>query len=210
MTVFPATVMASRRSTLTFTYTASRGGLAQTGTLALTVPPGWTAPNRNPGSPGYTSASAGAVVTAGRKITITGVALAAGRTLSITYHDGTAPGSPGQAEFRAQERASASVGFALVAPSPVITVAGSGPPIPSWLILLLGAALVAAGAAVALLSIRIRRTRHRRRLARATEVAADPHPDPPRVAAVSATGKEPTLALRIEPHPGTTVRTLTR
>jgi hypothetical protein len=210
MTVLPATVMAGRRSTLTFTYTAPRGGLPPSGALELTVPPGWTAPNGNPGSPGYVSASAGALGVAGRRITISDVALAAGGTLTITYHHATPPRSPGPAEFGARERASATATFSLVSPSLVITVASSGAPIPPWLIPLLAAALVAACAAVAVVTIRIRRTRPRRQLGRETEVAADPHPGPPRVTAVTTTGNEPTLALRIEPHPGTIVRTLTR
>jgi hypothetical protein len=202
ITVLPASVIAGRSGTLIFTYTPPRGGLSPSGALELTVPPGWTAPNGNPGSPGYVSASAGTLGVAGRRITISDVASAAGRTLTITYHDATAPRSPGPAEFRAQERASATATFSLVTPSPVLTVASSGPSVPPWLIPMLAAALVAACAALAVMTIRIRRTRARRQLGRETEVAADPHPDPPRVTAVTTTGNAPTLALRIEPHPG--------
>jgi hypothetical protein len=209
MKVVPSSVLASHRSTLTFTYTAPRGGL-RSGTLTLTVPPGWTAPNLHRRTPGYTTASTGSVAVAGRKITITGVDLAPGGMLIIRYHNGIAPRSPGEADFRAQEQASAAGGFSLVAPPAIITVAASGPSIPPWLIPLLVAALVAACAAVPLLSIRIRRERARRRLAQSTEVVAEQHQDPPRVTAVNTTGQEPTLSLRIEPHPGTPTRTLTR
>jgi len=141
---------------------------------------------------------------------ITGVALASAGTLTITYHDGKAPRFPGEAEFRTQERDSVTVGFVQVTPSPVITVAGRGTPIPPWLIPLLGAALAAALAAVTALGIRILRTRPRRQFAQAADVVAVQHADPPRVAAVQTTGNEPTLVLRIEPDPGTTTRTLTR
>jgi hypothetical protein len=205
MTVSPGTVTASGRTKVTFTYTAPPGGLPS-GTVALTVPRRWTAPTRKPDAPGYTTSSVGTVSIAGRRITVTGAALAAGGTLTITYHDATAPRSPGQTEFRAFEGVSATARLSALAQSPVITVAGpaAGPP---WLTVLLGVALAAVCATAVALSVRFSR-RRTRRPAPATEVAAVPHPDPPRVAAVRKTGNEPSLALRIEPYAGTTVRTL--
>ncbi len=184
---------------------APPGGLPS-GTVALTVPRRWTAPTWKPDTPGYTTSSVGTVSIAGRRITVTGAALAAGGTLTITYHDATAPRSPGQTEFRAFEGVSATARLSALAQSPVITVAGpaAGPP---WLTVLLGVALAAVCATAVALSIRLSR-RRTRRPAPATEVAAVPHPDPPRVAAVRNTGNKPSLALRIEPHAGTTVRTL--
>jgi hypothetical protein len=205
MTVSPATVTASRRSTLTFTYAAPPDGLPPTGAVALAVPRGWTAPTRKRGVPGYTSSSAGTVSVAGRWITVTGTALRPRGTLRITYHAGTAPQSPGQAEFTAIERTSPTARASPVDLAPVLIVAGPAPPGPPWLAVLLG--VVFAGTVTVLISRLFRRRIHRRP-GPITEVAVVPNPDPPRVAAVKTTGNEPTLALRIEPHAGTTARTL--
>jgi len=210
MTVFPQTVTASRPITLTFTYTAPPSGLPQSGTIALTIPPQWTPPSSIRGRPGYTNASAGHISVVGRKITVTDVAMPSGRTLTITYHDATAPRAQGRAEFSAQERASSAVAFVLVAPSPVIYVAAGATVVPPWLVPLLGVALLAACAAVALLSIRNRRIRSSRSFAQVTELVVNPRPHPPKVAVPNTTGKEPTLALLVEPHPGAITRTLTR
>ncbi len=205
LTVSPGTVTTSGRTKLTFTYTAPPGGLPS-GTVALTVPCRWTAPTWKPDAPGYTTSSAGTVSIAGRRITVTGAALAAGGTLTISYHNATAPRSPGQTEFRAFESPSATARLSALAQSPVITVAGPAAGTP-WLTLISGLVLAAVCATAVALSIRFSR-RRARRPAPATEVAAVPHPDPPRVAAVRKTGNEPSLALRIEPNAGTTVRTL--
>jgi hypothetical protein len=207
MTVSPLTVTASRRSTLTFTYTAPPGGLQPSGWVTLTVPPGWTAPRAKPPNvSGYTSSTAGTVSVSGRRIKVTGARLAAHRTLKITYRDGSAPRSTGETEFKAFESQSDAARLSPVAPSPVITVTGAAPRPPwPWRDFLLGAALGAVCATLAALGTRFLR---KRVPAPATQVATVSHRDPPRVAPIESTGSEPTLVLRIEPRAGPTVRTL--
>jgi len=204
MTVSPLTVTASRRSTLTFTYTAPPGGLQPPGMVTLTVPPGWTAPrSKSRNVPGYTRSTTGTVWVSGRRINVTGARLPAHGTLKITYRDGTAPRSTGQSEFRAFESESKTARLSPVAPPPVVTVAAAA--VPRWRDFLLGVALGAVCATLAALGTHFLRERVRARAAQVTTVS---HRDPPRVAPIHSTGSEPTLTLRIEPHAGTTVRTL--
>jgi hypothetical protein len=93
MTVTPTQVTAARPSTLRFTYTAGRAGLARSGEVTVQVPPGWTAPSQRRGQGGYTSVSAGRLTLAGRRIMATGARLGDGQQLIITYTAGTAPRS---------------------------------------------------------------------------------------------------------------------
>src|SRR6185295_1212022 len=64
------------------------------GSVTLIVPTGWTAPSTNNTNAGKTSASTGTVSIATRTITVSGVTLAAGATMTITYGD-TSLGGPG-------------------------------------------------------------------------------------------------------------------
>ena len=94
--------------TATFTYTAATGGMTS-GTVTIDVPTGWTAPNTTSGTAGYTTASTGTVSTAGQKITVSGVSLAAAATMTITYGSGagggaTATTTPGPATWQVQQR----------------------------------------------------------------------------------------------------------
>ncbi len=102
MLVGPGSVPAGSSQSLTFTYTADPGGI-QGGTLDLAVPSGWTAPQTtDAASLGYVTTALGAsniglddsgtlTIQPAGTIQVTGLTLAAGDTLVITYGDGTAP-----------------------------------------------------------------------------------------------------------------------
>jgi hypothetical protein len=75
-------------STLIFTYTASGVCGVEDGAVRLTVPQGWTPPTNTPGTAGYTTASLGqqSVSVSDATITVSGVTLGSGQTLSWTRH----------------------------------------------------------------------------------------------------------------------------
>ena len=83
----------STGNTLTFTYTAATGGMSN-GAVRVTVPTGWSAPSTTGTAAGYTTASTGTVGIVGQVVTVTGVTLAGGATLTLTYGS-TAGGGPG-------------------------------------------------------------------------------------------------------------------
>jgi len=101
MQVSPGSVAASSTRKLTFTYTPPGGCVVAGGTVSLMVPPGWTTPSATPGTAGYVAASPAAqsISVSGSAITATGVTLAAGQALTITYHQATAPGSATTSTF---------------------------------------------------------------------------------------------------------------
>ncbi len=80
--------------TLVFTYTAQTD--MQDGAVAIDVPEGWSLPSTTAGDPGYTTASTGSVEVSNRTITVTGLTLAAGETVTIAYGDRSG-GGPGAA-----------------------------------------------------------------------------------------------------------------
>lgn len=75
---------ASSGNTVVFTYTAGNGGMSN-GTITITVPPRWSPPSSRGRDPGCVTASAGSVRVSGRTISITGVTLNSGQTLTIVY-----------------------------------------------------------------------------------------------------------------------------
>src|SRR6266508_2750826 len=82
--------------TITFTYTAAAAGM-QNGAVTIAVPGGaspWSAPSTTATAPGYTTASTGTVSVASQTITVSGVTLAGGATMTITYGS-TAGGGAG-------------------------------------------------------------------------------------------------------------------
>jgi hypothetical protein len=83
----------SAGNTLTFTYTAAAGGMAN-GAVTVTALAGWSAPSTTASAAGYTTASTGTVSAAGQTITVSGVTLAGGATMTIVYGS-TAGGGPG-------------------------------------------------------------------------------------------------------------------
>jgi len=104
--VSPGSVAASSTRKLIFTYAPPGGCLVVGGTVSLRVPPGWTLPSATPGTAGYVAASPAAqsISVSGNAITVTGVTLAAGQALTITYHQATAPGSATTSTFAAGEQ----------------------------------------------------------------------------------------------------------
>jgi hypothetical protein len=104
--VSPGSVAAASTRKLIFTYAPPGGCLVVGGTVSLRVPPGWTLPSATPGTAGYVAASPGAqsISVSGNAITVTGVTLAAGQALTITYHQAKAPGSATTSTFAAGEQ----------------------------------------------------------------------------------------------------------
>jgi hypothetical protein len=200
MTVSPTSVIASRPSTLTFTFMASRAGLAPSGVVALTVPRGWTPPTLKSSAPGYTSASTGKVAISGRKVRVTGARLGPRHTLTIVYHDATAPPHPGPWKFRTRARSSHAAGVARLTTSPVVMVttaailspSPSTAPLATALVVIPG--IILASAAWFLL--------RRGRLVLPASVAAVSGRTVPGVTTVRDLGPDAPLIVRIEPHPG--------
>ena len=83
----------STGNSITFTYTAGVHGMAN-GAVAVDAPAGWSAPSTTGSAAGYTTASMGTVGVSGQRLTVTGVTLNAGATMTITYGS-TASGGPG-------------------------------------------------------------------------------------------------------------------
>ena len=212
ISVSPEQAVAGRAKTLTFTYTAPDRGLAASGSVTVLVPAGWTVPSRTPGQAGYASSGSGVLSVSGRLITVTGVALAAGQRLTITYAAGITPGRPGTFTFVASERPDDAVPLAALSLSPSVTVipAGGGPvrgpaSSPILLYLLIGLAAVGAVAAGTLAAHLLRRGGQ---VSAAASVRAVPRTGPPPTLAVRITGRTPTLTVRIEPHASTAVTTI--
>jgi predicted DNA-binding WGR domain protein len=206
MSVSPGTVAASRPGALTFTYAAGANGLAPSGKVTLTVPPGWTRPSQAPGSAGYTTSRPGAPSIHGRRITVTGVTLDPGQALIITYRAAAAPGAAGTFVFPAFERVAAAGPLAALAASPSVIVAGpSGSHLPVLLPLLL--ILLAAGTAAVLRGVRF--LRHRPQPPGATQsVQAVPYTGPPGTVTVQDSGTDATHTVRIEPSRSAAVTTI--
>lgn len=123
-TVSPGTVTVAATSTLVFTYTPASGCELVGGTLSLTVPPGWTRPSAGQGTAGYVTTSPGsaAVAVSGSVITVTGLTLAAGQAFTITYSNGTAPGSTTTSTFATSEQSTSTGRPAQLLSAPQVTV----------------------------------------------------------------------------------------
>jgi hypothetical protein len=202
--------MTAHRSTLRFTYTAAQAGLSRSGEITVEVPAGWTVPSSLPGQSGYVSASRGLLSVSGRRITLTGVTLATGQQVSITYAAATAPATAGPATFVTTQQPVGTATLAALHESPEVTVAlpaGTGGRMSDWLpILLVVAGLVLAAAAAGLLAFRpLRRGGHP---VPDGNVRAVPRSGPPASVTVRDTGNRPALTVRIEPHAGATVTTI--
>ena len=203
MTVSPSSVTAGHPSTLTFTYQPPGTGLPATGEVLLTVPPGWTAPSAVPGTPGYTSAAPGAARVSGRQVVVTGVALAAGQPLTISYHPAAAPRSAGSSVFGASQRASPAAVLTALTDPPSVAITG---PSPSHIPATVGFILLAAACAAGLAGARfLKRRRPRPPSPPAAAVNTVPHAGPPGAVTVQPSRTEATHSLRIEPHPAAAV-----
>jgi hypothetical protein len=205
MAVSPAQVLASRPSTLTFTYTAPRAGLSPSGEITIEVPAGWAAPSASPGQAGYASSAGGLLSVSGRRITVHGATVASGQNLTITYTTPAAPSSAGRSTFVSSERLDSTATLTALTLSPSVTVAlvgpagGSGP----WLAILLTIGLAAAAASAGVLTRR--RVRQHGRMTVGQSVSASPHAGAPASVAIHDIGARPTLIVRIEPHDSATV-----
>ena len=118
----------STGNTITFTYTAAAGGLAN-GSVTLAVPSGWSAPSTTGSAAGYTTASAGTVGVSSQTITISGITLSGGSTFTITYGStagggggATAPSTAAAQTWQAQEKSSSGGTLTNLGSSPAITV----------------------------------------------------------------------------------------
>jgi hypothetical protein len=127
--VTPTSATASATTMLTFTFTTNL--LIDDGTLALTVPPGWTPPSQT-GGPGYTTVSCpstlrsappcGLTVSASAMtITVTNVYrdVDYGQTIIISYQMAQAPATAGNSTFDAAVQSSPSVAPSQLAPQAV-------------------------------------------------------------------------------------------
>jgi hypothetical protein len=155
------------------------------------------------------SASRGLLSVSGRRITLTGVTLATGQQVSITYAAATAA-TAGVATFVTTQQPVGTATLAALRESPEVTVAlsaGTGGRMSEWLpILLVVAGLVLAAAAAGLLAFRpLRRGGHP---VPDGNVRAVPRSGPPASVTVRDTGSRPALTVRIEPRAGATVTTI--
>ncbi|MBX6351037.1 MAG: S-layer homology domain-containing protein [Clostridia bacterium] len=114
-------------NSLTFTYTAQTA--MNDGAVAIDVPAGWSPPSTNAEDPGFTTASDGTLSVAGNTITVAGLTLSAGETVTITYGDrsgggpgATAPTTAGPQTWQARSKASTSGALTDLAVSPVVAV----------------------------------------------------------------------------------------
>jgi hypothetical protein len=139
MSPSPSTVgYATAGNTLTFTYTAASGGMAN-GSVSIDVPGSWSAPSTTGTAAGYSTSTSGTVGVVGQTITVSGLTLAGGGTVDIVYGStagggpgATAPASAGAQTWQAKQRSTSSGSLANLASSPSVTVAAQ-PAAPSGL-----------------------------------------------------------------------------
>lgn len=198
MTVRPARVLAAQSSTLTFTYAAPRTGLPPSSEITVEVPAGWTAPSASalPGQLGYGRSGKGVFSVVGRQLMVTGVTLAAGQALTVTYTGRAAPSAAGRSTFAISVRSGRAGRLTALPASPAVTVALAGPAgAPGrWLVIVLVIGLVAAASAAGVLI--------RRHWWPGPEpsIRTVPHAGAPASVVIHDTGKRPTLTVHIEPH----------
>ncbi len=133
MSPSPTSVTAgSTGNTITFTYTAATGGMSN-GAVELTVPTGWSAPSLTGLAAGYTTASTGTVGVSGQVITVSGVTLAGGATMTIIYGSkasggpgATAATTAGSQTWTTRQKSTSGGNLTTIASQPSITV-GPGP-----------------------------------------------------------------------------------
>ena len=108
-------------------YTAPRGGLSA-GVVRVTVPHGWTAPQRrSPARPGYVTASAGALRVANRSIKVSSLRLCGGCSLDVTYSGSRAPTRARVSRFTTRSAPTPGMALAPLAVQPTVDVVGLGP-----------------------------------------------------------------------------------
>ncbi len=115
--------------TIAFTYKLPSGTISG-GALTLSVPAGWSPPSIAPKAPGYSTATTGRVSVSGRTITVSGLNLTAGRTVTIVFgskaRHGLGAKAPsaraGSQVWQTSERSTASGALTKLAVPPRITV----------------------------------------------------------------------------------------
>ena len=102
--VKPGRVSAGGWTTLSFAVRADKAGI-DSGTVAIDVPVGWSAPSTEVLAPGRVTASTGSVTIDGRTINVTGIRLLPSSTFLLTYGGGyggaTEPTQAGSYRFEA-------------------------------------------------------------------------------------------------------------
>jgi YD repeat-containing protein len=119
-TVSPSSVAEAKATTFTFTYVAPAGGL-DAGSVSLTVPAGWAAPSATSGSQGYLTATAGTLSISGQVATVSGLGLASGAKLKLTYK-ATTPKSAGNFVFALDEATTSTGTLTPLSSPPAVTV----------------------------------------------------------------------------------------
>jgi hypothetical protein len=125
-------VQNSAGNTITLTYTAATGGLSGAA-LTIAVPNGWGTPSTSASAPGYTTTSTGTISITGEIITVSGVTLSAGGTLTIIYGSkassgpgALAPATIGSQTWTAQEKSSSGGTLTNLPNPPTVTVETNG------------------------------------------------------------------------------------
>jgi hypothetical protein len=126
ITATPASVTAGSTQDFSFTYAAPGGQTLRAGKLQLTVPAGWPSPSTTSGTPGYVTATAGTVTISNSTITVSGLTLAAGATVSLTYHTVTAPATAGTYPFAAAMGNSGDTPQSLTSPATIVVTPPPG------------------------------------------------------------------------------------
>ncbi len=115
-------------NTLVFTYTVPTGDLSNGG-LKLTIPTGWSAPSVSAVAAGYTTSSAGTVAVAAQVVTVSGLTLTTGSTVTITYGSkasggpgATATATTGAQTWQLQQHSTAAGVFTNLGASPSVMV----------------------------------------------------------------------------------------
>jgi hypothetical protein len=123
--VGPTRVPAAGWSPITFTFRARPGGLHR-GRLKLSLPAGWARPSRSAAYAGRATTSAGVLAVHGDSITVRGIDLSRGESLTVTYGGGargaTEPAAVGKYTFAVSAAGDSSAPLAPVAHSPSVRV----------------------------------------------------------------------------------------
>jgi hypothetical protein len=127
LTVAPSKLTTGQRHiVLAFTYVVATGGV-EGGELTIAVPAGWTAPSTKATTAGLVHSTVGKVSVVGRTIEVSGLTLAAGKTVVISFGLAsagglTAPTHAGSYSFAATERSLALATLTRLAKSPAVNV----------------------------------------------------------------------------------------
>ena len=134
MSVNPSSEPAATSTTFTFTYQAGSCGAGPGGVVTVTVPPNWTPPNANSGTPGFvTWTGTPQAFAQGSMIVVPVGNLEPGTTITFEYEAAQDPGSAGPYTFNAGQAASGEPSQSLVSSptvmvTPVVVTSTTAPP----------------------------------------------------------------------------------